>query len=228
MNVLGRRFDYLRTWNKRKPKIIQLIKNISPDICTLTECQPAEAKELALGAGYYYTNYLGSTILYKKNIKANKLKEYSWLKGYTQSAVVAEFTFKDGNTINVAASHLPPFSWRASLRKRQQKILCDLFANWKDPVIIGTDANWPKTFESFIKSLKGFWSSSRLTATKKTHSDYRTSRGFKVGNPIDYVIGRNYVDFQTYLVVTGSGRSDHNGIVVTALCGKPDVKPDTR
>ena len=232
INVLGRRYDYKKTWTKRRPKIVARIKKLSPDVVSAVECGLTEAKELASATGYNYLNYLGSTLLYKKGLKARVLKKYSWLKNNSHSALVVEVT-KGKEAVNIAISHLPPFATRAKLRKSQQKKLCQLFNGWSDASIICTDANWSKTFESYVKTLN--WVSSRTTATKKFMANYRTSSAlqatlFKPGNPIDYVVGKNGkkspVKFLLYETADGRGLSDHNGLLIIARCGK--VVTDTR
>lgn len=232
MNVLGRKFDYKKTWNKRKPSIISEILAVKPDIITGVECQLAEAKEISNGTGYYFVNYLGSTIFYRKGLKVNVLKKFSWLKNYPHSALVVEVTNELGRTINVAASHLPPFASRASLRKRQQKELCALFSGWSDASIICTDANWSKTFESYIKSLN--WISSRLEAVTKFMPNFKTSSPlqstlFRLGNPIDYVIAKagkkSPIRVMFYKIRDGRGKSDHNFVEVIIRCGKYEAVP---
>jgi hypothetical protein len=231
-NFLGRRFDYKKTWLKRKPNIISEIKLVKPDIITGVECAISEAKEISTGTGYGFVNYLGSTIFYRKGLKVNLLKKFSWLKNYPHSALVCEVTNEAGRTINVTASHLPPFSYRASLRKREQGELCGLFIGWSDASIICTDANWSKTFESYIKSLG--WVSARLVAASKFMANFKTSSAlqstlFRVGNPIDYVIAKagktSPVKVILYKVRDGRGKSDHNFVEVVIRCGKYEAVP---
>lgn len=237
-NVLGRRFDYGRTWSRRLPKIVSAIATTRPDVITAVECQLAEAKEISAKTGYYYKNYLGSTIFYRRGLRVRVLKTYSWLKNYPHSALVVEVANELNQKVNIAASHLPPFAYRASLRKSQQKKLCGLFDGWNDASIICTDANWSSSFESFIKLLG--WNSARQTAKSKVRSNYRTSNKvtsllFKSGSPIDYVIalpGKKApnVIFNLYRVASGEGRSDHNFLEVDVQVGvelPPEPPVDT-
>lgn len=233
-NALGRRFDYGKTWLKRLPVVARAINDMKPDVVTLVECGKLEAQELSRMTGYAWSNYLGSTILARKGLKFRKLKTFNWLKGYPHSALVCEVTNEEGYKINVAASHLPPFAYRATLRKTCTKKLSDLFKGWSDATIIGTDANWSKTYESYVKSLG--WISARVNASNAFKANYRTSGKvksslFKSGNPIDYVIGKagkkNPIKVLYYTVHDGRAfpGGDHNPLEVIAVCGTPPVIP---
>ena len=226
MNVLGRRFDYGKTWTHRRGRIFDLILKVKPDVVTAVECQVAEAHEISAATGMKFINYLGSTVFYSKSLSAKALKKYPWLKGFTHSALVVEIKNSKGQAVNIAASHLPPFAYRASLRKTQQKTLCNLFNGWSDASFIFTDANWSKTFESFVSKL-GWWSA-RTTATSRVNAGYKTSSKtsstlFKPGSPIDYAIRRSgdkvSAKFLYYEVISGVGKSDHNFLLVKVQAG---------
>ena len=216
-NVCADRYDYNRTWPKRRPNFVDAVKRHDPQIVTLTECQQPSAAKLAPMVGMRYVSFGGSTILTDPDVlRYNRvLDERYWLNSnQSQSLLAAEFeVIKTGQTFNVMVSHLPPFAWRANLRKQQQAKINAIAKPWRDKTILATDANWTKTYES---SQRAVWSSARLTATKRAHATYRTSGKYAPGNPIDYVLGQNGTIFESYDVINGSSWSDHHVLLVTA------------
>lgn len=225
-NVLGRRFDYKRTWSKRMPRVVARIKKHNPDVAILTECQQAEAEELAGALGYRWANYLGSTILYRPEYTLGRKWSLNWL-GSTHGALVVELTYK-GATVNVVANHLPPFAWRAGYRRQCMSRLKAFMAGWSDPTIVGGDFNWRKTLESYVA---GWLSSLRLKAATKVRASYGTSGKFGPGSQIDYLLARRCT-LLSYAVqkgtdpATGLPASDHRAIVGSISTPLPVVPTD--
>lgn len=214
-NVLGRRFDYGHTWPTRLPRVVARIRAEKPDVLILTECQAAEAKEVAAATGYRWANYLGSSILYRPSYKLGRRWALTWLTG-THGALIIELSTA-GRTFNVVANHLPPFAWRASYRKKCVARLKSFMAGWSDPTIVGGDFNWTKTLEAYVST---WLVSLRLKAARITRGGYRTSGKWGAGNPIDYLLGRK-LTLASYIVQpgtdpkTGKQASDHHLIIGT-------------
>lgn len=224
-NCWGGRWGGGRTaWLKRLPRVKERIQHAldditaaGPSIVMATELSAQEAKDLcaALGEGWESKTYLYSSILYK-GWKPGRSWSLTWNKG-THGTIVLELT-RDGVTINVAATHLPPFSWRANVRKRCMDDLAKFFKGWKDPVLMGGDFNWRKTLEAYAAKL-GF-DSVRVKATNKIRADYRTNGGWGVGTQVDYAFTQRMKKVRGYRVLRGwhpnthQVASDHNMITV--------------
>lgn len=225
LNCWGARWGGGRkAWLKRLPRLKERIQHslndlvqAGPSIVMATELSALEAKELcaALGEGWAFKNYLYSTVLYK-GWKPGRSWSLTWNKG-THGTIVVELT-RDGQTINVAATHLPPFSWRANVRKRCMRQLSAFFDGWKDPVLMGGDFNWRNTLESYAAKL-GF-DSVRVKATNKIRSDYRTNGGWGPGSQIDYAFTQRMKKVRGYRVLRGwhpathEIATDHNMLTV--------------
>lgn len=214
-NVLGRRFDYKKTWLKRFPRIVARIKSILPSILILTECQAAEAKEIADALGYHWANYLGSSILYSKAFTLGRKWPLRWL-GTTHGALIVELS-SGGKTYNVIANHLPPFAWRANYRKACVAKLRAFTRGWTDPIILGGDFNWRKTLETYVS---GWLSSARVKAATISRGNYGTNGKWGPGSALDYLLTRS-LKALTYTVqpatdpATNLAGSDHFPIVGT-------------
>lgn len=211
-NVQGPRFDYGKTWTKRRPKIVDQIKVVRPDVATIVECIGV-AEGLAIDSGLVVDAFQGSAVMWNPATVrfSRELFQAAWL-GKTHGVIAVELVEKiTGERFNVIAGHLPPFAWRASLRKRLIDDLTKRTAKWKDPTIAGLDANWGKGFEDHV--FKSRWGSARQIAAVTSGGNYRTSGTWGKGQPIDYVIGRN-VGFDEYLVAKARGASDHHPVIV--------------
>lgn len=225
-NVLGRRFDYKKTWSKRLPRVVARIKKHAPDVAILTECQQAEARELGAALGYHWANFLGSTILYRPEFTLGRKWSLNWL-GSTHGALIVELTYK-GATVNVVANHLPPFAWRAGYRRQCMARLKAFMAGWSDPTIVGGDFNWRKTLESYVA---GWLSSLRLKAATGVRTSYATCGKFGPGSQIDYLLARR-CSLLSYAVqrgtdpATGLQASDHHAIVGSISTPLPSVPVD--
>jgi len=225
-NVEGARWGGGRAaWLRRLPHVVARIRRClddstpaNPSIILATECGVMEAADLrkALGAGWKSTTFLYSTILYK-GWTIGKRWVKTWNKG-THGAVIAELK-RDGLTVNAVCSHLPPFVWRAKMRKRCIAQLASFLKGWKDPIVIGGDFNWRSSLESYAAML-GF-KSARLTAMTKVNAGYRTNLGWGMGSAIDYILTRGltvrgYVVMRRWNPVTHSTASDHHMVTVQA------------
>lgn len=224
-NVLGRRFDYGKTWAKRFPRVVARIRKTSPDVLILTECQEAEAKEIAAAIGYRWANYLGSSILWRPTYTLGRRWALQWL-GNTHGALIVELTYR-GRTINVVANHLPPFAWRAGYRRKCINRLRDFLSGWADPTIVGGDFNWKHTLEAYAA---GWLSSLRLKAKTLIRASYGTSGKWGPGSPIDYLLVRR-CSALSYSVQRGTDpasglpASDHSAIVGEVSVSLPEVVP---
>lgn len=213
-NVLGRRFDYAKTWPKRFPRIVARIRKTNPDVAILTECQQAEAVELAKALGYASATYLGCSILYRPGFRLGRRWALEWLKG-THGALIVELS-NGSQTINVVANHLPPFAWRAAYRRRCVSRLRSYLAGWSDPTIVGGDFNWRTTLEGYVA---GWLSSLRTKARTITRAAYGTSGTWGKGSPIDYLLARRFAVLLAYTVQPGTDpdsglpASDHHPVV---------------
>ena len=215
-NVQGPRFDYGKTWTKRRPKIVDQIDVTRPDVATIVECIGV-ADGLAVDSGFVVDSFQGSAVMWNPaTVRFSRiLFQAVWL-GKTHGVIAVELVEKaTGKRFNVIAGHLPPFAWRASLRKRLIDDLTKRTSSWKDLTLVGLDANWGKGFEAYMA--KSGWESARLDALIGTSRDYRTSGKWGKGQPIDYVLCRQ-VDgleiFDEYLVAKAQGASDHHPLVV--------------
>lgn len=205
LNVLGRRFDYARTWGQRLPRLVNRLTRVLDDktdaaasVYLLTECGAQDAADLAKRLGLKAHTYLGVSILHGPAWTPGKRWTKTWL-GNTHGALVLELT-RDGQTVNVCVNHLPPFPWRAALRKRQLAELLAMFKGWRDPVLVGGDFNWGKGAEA-AAAAQGF-QSTRLRADTRQRADYRTSGAWKPGQPIDYLLSRGLTQ-RAYRVLQG-------------------------
>jgi len=213
-NVRGPRFDYGKTWDKRRPKVVDQIKTIRPDVATIVECIGAP---IAGACDMSSRSYQGSMVMWNPDTVSfsRELFVARWL-GKTHGVIAVELVEKiTGETFNVIAGHLPPFAWRAGLRKRLIADLIKRTDRWRDKTIVGLDANWGKGFEAYV--LKSGWASARLHAGGISRGDYRTSGKWGKGQPIDYVLGRQVegmVVFDEYLVAKALGGSDHCPVIV--------------
>ena len=226
LNCQGSRWGGGRAaWLRRKPNVVARIQRSlgddllsSPSIVVATELSDAEAKELcaALGPSWEYVNTLYSSVLFT-GWEPGRIWEKTWNAG-THGMVVVELS-RGGKRINVAATHLPPFAWRAAARKRQVKYISDFFAGWSDPILIGGDFNWRKTLESYASSL-GF-KSARQVAEAAVNREYRTNGGWGTGSQIDYAFVksirvRSYRVLRGWNPITRATASDHNMITIQA------------
>lgn len=213
-NVQGPRFDYGKTWTKRRPKIVDTIKNIRPDVATIVECIGV-SDGLAIDSGLVVDSFQGSAVMWNPaTVRFSRiLFQAVWL-GKTHGVIAVELVERaTGKRFNVIAGHLPPFAWRAKLRKRLIDDLTKRTAKWRDQTIVGLDANWGKGFEDHVR--KSGWLSARQNAGGPW-AGYRTSGKWGKGQPIDYVLGRQ-VDgleiFDEYLVAKAQGASDHHPVI---------------
>lgn len=215
-NVQGTRFDYGKTWTKRRPKIVDRIKAIDPDVATIVE-SIGVADKLAADAGLRSIDFQGSAVMWNPTDVGFRrvLFRDVWL-GKTHGVIAVELIhIPTGETFNVIAGHLPPFAWRAKLRRRLIDDLTKRTEKWRDETIVGLDANWGKGFEAYM--LKSGWASARLHASGISRGNYRTSGSWGKGQPIDYVLGRQVyglVIFDEYVIVKAAGASDHHPVIV--------------
>jgi len=219
-NVCADRYDYAKTWPKRRPHFDEIARAVDAPIVTLTECQKPAAEKLAAVLGYRSTSYWGSSILYDPAVLnlTRTLLTRRWLTGtQTHSLLMVEFAIRNGTnrTFNLGVSHFPPFATRANLRKQELRWITQATASYADPTFVAMDANWSKTLESYAAQ-HGGWQSARLKATTRVHADYRTSGSkYGKGNPIDYVLARKPgASFAYYDVLDGRKWSDHNALNV--------------
>lgn len=214
-NVNADRYDYGKTWKSRRPKFLTAARSLRPDVITLTECQRPAAQSLADSLGMKWVSFQGSSILYNpaKLTLIRRLIQARWLTGtQTHALLLAEFRARSGQLVNIGASHLPPGATRVLLRRKQMAETHSRTAKWRDPIILGIDANWRATFEDYMAA-RG-WDSAREKAITRVRHDYRTSGGkFTKGSPIDYLIGRR-VKFASYTLIDGRAWSDHNGLLI--------------
>lgn len=209
LNVLGRRFDYRRTWAKRKAKVAALLKGA--DVATAVECYPADQADLDKLTGFLSVGHLGSAVVYEPTrYGLNRSWSLTWL-GTTHGAIIAELVDrKTGKTFNVCASHLPPFAWRQKRREQCMRELADFMAGWHDPTIIGTDANW-RGMEPYAARL-GYPSA-------RKGPEMTTTGAVRPGRAIDYVLVARGVTTGSWRVVSGAGATDHNLIEATLTVG---------
>lgn len=216
-NVCADRYDYARTWARRRPAFVELVKAVDPHLVTLTECQEPAALQLGKLLGYKSVSFWGSSILYDPDtVTLNRtLLRERWLSGtQTHSLLMVEFAHNVTGypTFNLGVSHLPPFATRAALRRRQLDLTTQKVRTFRDPTFLAMDANWSKTLEAHVFSK---WASARLRAGTISHAGYRTSGGkWGKGNPIDYVLGCHGAQFTYYDVLDGRKWSDHNALNV--------------
>lgn len=215
-NVQGPRFDYGKTWTKRRPKIVDQIKVVRPDVATIVECIGV-AEGLAIDSGLVVDSFQGSAVMWNPaTVRFSRiLFQAVWL-GKTHGVIAVELVERaTGERFNVIAGHLPPFAWRAKLRKRLIDDLTKRTAKWRDQTIVGLDANWGKGFEAYVYG-HGRWFSALDTAPFGTgqHPSYRTSGKWGKGQPIDYVIARPLPLFSEYRIVNAHGASDHHPVIV--------------
>lgn len=215
-NVQGPRFDYGKTWTKRRPKIVDQIKVVRPDVATIVECIGV-SEGLAIDSGLVVDSFQGSAVMWNPaTVRFSRILFHAVWLGKTHGVIAVELVEKiTGERFNVIAGHLPPFAWRASLRKRLIDDLTKRTTKWKDWTIVGLDANWGRGFEDHM--LKSGWASARLHANLISGGNYRTSGTWGKGQPIDYVLGRQVdglVVFDEYLVAKARGASDHHPVIV--------------
>lgn len=212
-NVQGPRFDYRNTWPKRRPKIVVRIAAEKPDVVTLVECLGVDGR-LADDCGLVRAAFQGSAVMWNpQTVEFSRvLFRAVWL-GKTHGVIAVELVEKaTGERFNVIAGHLPPFAWRAGLRKRLIDDLSKRTAKWRDKTLVGLDANWGKGFEDHAR--RSGWVSARQTAAFNTRGTYRTSGKYSKGQPIDYVLARPVLPrpFTDYQLRSGKGASDHHPV----------------
>ena len=218
-NVRADRYDYGKTWPKRRPHFVEAARAVEAPIVTLTECQKPAADLLAGLLGYRAASFWGSSILYDPAVLVltRTLLTRRWLTGtQTHSLLMVEFGIRSTRQrFNLGVSHFPPFATRANLRKQQLRWITQATASYADPTFVAMDANWSKTLE-WCAAQHGGWQSARLKATTRVHADYRTSGSrYSKGNPIDYVLARKPgASFVYYDVLDGRKWSDHNALNV--------------
>lgn len=195
-----------KAFAKRLPRLVARIRrslndttNAAPSIVLATELSASEARALcaALGPGWRHVTYLYSSILYKGWLIGRKWS-LTWNRG-THGAIICELS-RDGLTINAISTHLPPFAWRAKVRRQCMDRLAAFLRGWRDPVLIGGDFNWRSTLESHAAKL-GFVSA-RVQASTRIRPTYRTNGAWKPGTQIDYILSRGLI-LRGYRVLRG-------------------------
>ena len=224
INCQGSRWGGGRSaWLKRMPRLKERIQHSlddsissSPSIVIATELAANEARELAaaLGPDWKAKTYLYSSVLYT-GWTAGRSWDLTWNKG-THGTLVLELT-RDGQTINVAATHLPPFAWRANVRKKCVSDLADFFRGWKDPIIIGGDFNWRGTLEAYFAKLG--YDSARTKSAVAIRGGFKTNGSWGVGTQIDYAFTqrmkiRGYRVMRGWHPTTHLPATDHHMITV--------------
>lgn len=212
------------SWPARAKRFAAVIRAELPDIISLNECDRASAKVLMghLAPHYRFASYHGVTVIWDLDYvhPVRWLLNRRWWTGvHTHAALIGEFRTST-RRFNFGSSHLPtnPLAPAAQAlrRRRSMTALTSAVKGWKDPTLIGTDANWAKTFEDWVGD-RG-WTSARERAVTRINPTFRTSGGkFTVGNPIDYVIGRRVLVYSRYEVFDGRTYSDHNGLLVEVV-----------
>ena len=208
-----------KAWLTRLPRVKERIQHAldddvaaGPSIVIATELSATEAQELckAMGDGWKSETYLYSSVLYKGWTRG-RVWHLTWNAG-THGALVVELS-RDGKRVNVASTHLPPFAWRASVRRKCMDQLAAFFKGWKDPILMGGDFNWRGTLEAYASKL-GF-DSVRVKAKNRIRSTYRTNVGWGPGTQIDYgftqrLTLRGYRVLRGWHPHTHQTASDHN------------------
>ena len=238
-NILGRRFDTTGTWAKRKQQVINRLRYMLDDttpasasVLVLTECGATEAAELGKALGMKHMTYLFTSILYSPAWTVGGTWKLTNRKG-THGTLIAEMK-RDGRTVNVVATHLPPKLSAAGERKRLVAALLAKAAKWNDPTIWAGDFNSTTAVEAQILAAKPGWQSARRSATTLVNAEFSTKTTLKAakltkGRPIDYVFTRK-VTARSYRVlraadpiglVTGFVRvaSDHHAIGLQLTVG---------
>lgn len=223
-NLKAGRYDYGRTWVKRRPAFLEYVRSVDPELITLTEAEAPACATLANLLDYGVTMYRGSAILWRPDrLRLTRTLERDELLAppQTHSYVFAELELiGPRRLLNVGAVHLPPFATRAGLRVRQLAHVGSLTRKWADPTLVGIDAN-DKRVEKLTRG--SFISAGTSTpAANRHHAGMRTSsatrgRQWTAGDPIDYVLGRNRLEFCSYEVVDGRRWSDHNALDVRVV-----------
>lgn len=213
-NIWGSRHTSYWSWMTRRAKVANRMRHVLNDtaaakasVYACVECGGAEASYLAKKLGYLYiASPRYSAIIHHKDWKRGRY--WVWNIDSAHDILCVELT-RDGVRMNFVAMHLPPDLNgvdRTAARKRAFQILVDKTKGWKDPFVVGLDANWADTFEKYALS-KGFAS--------VRGSNPSPTKGKKI---IDYVLVRNSASRRWYTVLKGDG-SDHN-MVSTGLTGK--------
>lgn len=216
-NIWGSRHTNYVSWISRRAKVAKRMAHVLDEyrtkarasVYSLVECTASEASYLAKQMGKNYT-YIASprysAIVHHKDWKRGR--HWVWKIDSAHDILCVELT-RAGVRMNFVAMHLPPDlagKDRTAARKEAFNLLVNKTKGWKDPFVVGLDANWAAGFEAYAAS-KGF-KSVRGDNPSPTH-------GKKI---IDYVLVRNAASRRWYKVLKGDG-SDHN-MVSTGLTGK--------
>lgn len=226
-NVLGRRFDYAKTWPTRLPLVLNRLRRVLDDttqdsasVLVLTECAEAEAVEIGAALKMRHLSYLHTSILWTPSWTLGDHWPVENLAG-THGTLIAEL-HRDGRTINVVASHLPPGATpsRIARRRRLTKALHARAKGWSDPTVWGGDLNSSTAVEKLATSLG--WKSARVAAATRLRADYGTAGTWGKGKRLDYLLTLHGVAIRSYRVLrgadpaTGAQASDHH-LITTQL-----------
>ena len=126
-NLCADRYDYSKSYPKRRPYFVTAVRKGQPDLISLAETQAPAADSLAKTFGMKAVSYRGSSILYNpaKFVYKRTILTETWLNSkQSHSLLGIELAVKgSGETFNVLSTHLPPFAYRANLRKSQMKLI---------------------------------------------------------------------------------------------------------
>lgn len=210
-NVLGSRFSTQSSWKSRRPQVVRRLAHVLPDgskakasINLLTECYASDAGYLGPKLNLATITHRGSTIAYHRDWKLGRVWRLDWL-GVTHGAVIAELS-RDGVRINAVASHLPPFTSRARYREQCMRRLASFMAGWRDPILIGTDANW-RGMSPFGATL------GLVNAGRRNPTEMATTGALRKGQAINYALVRN-MNVRRFDTLPGWG-SDHHMLSVS-------------